>query len=211
MKRAVFFLAAVLFTAGSALSQEAPPVETAVPSEPRFPSETYDVFIPSRTGPSVVPGSEELPRSFRQLSLGMGLDELKTALAADGLFAFRGDPDVSFLPVKEENLVETAGLSFIRRAFFQLREGKVFIMAFAMDPGRIDHYSVFTSLVKRYGEPLSLNPREVVWENEKTRISLERPLTVKYIDMEVFKAIMGEAKAEESLELIRRRGFLDEL
>jgi hypothetical protein len=107
-------------------------------------------------------------------------------------------------------MVETTGLSFIRRAFFQLREEAVFIMAFTMDSRRIDHYSIFTSLVKKYGEPVSLNPREAVWENEETRISLERPLTVKYIDMITFKAIIDEAQTEESSEVFRRQGFLNE-
>jgi hypothetical protein len=169
-----------------------------------------DVFIPSRTGPSIVPGSEELPRSFREVKLGMSLEELKKALAADGLFEFRGDRDVSFLPAKEENLVETTGLSFIRRAFFQLREEKLFIMAFSLDPAMVDHYSVFTAFIKKYGEPVSLNPREAVWENEEVRVSIERPLTVKYIDMNTFKAIMGESKAEEAAEIFRRQGFINE-
>ena len=178
--------------------------------ESRNLSDSFDVFIPSRTGPSIIPGSEPLPRSFRELRLGMNLDELKDALTNDGLFEFRGDPDVSFLPAREENLVETTGLSFIRRAFFQLREGRVFIMAFSLDRRRIDHYSVFTALIQRYGEPVSLNPQEAVWENDETRVSLERPLTVKYIDMEIFKAIIGEASAETAAEFLRRQGFLDE-
>jgi hypothetical protein len=175
-----------------------------------FSQERFDVFIPSRTYPTVTPGSEPLSRTFRKLSLGMSLEELKNELAADGLFEFRGDRDVSFLPAKEENLVETTGLSFIRRAFFQLRSDKVFIMAFTLDTQRMDHYSVFVSLIKKYGEPVSLNPQEAVWENGETRISLERPLTVKYIDMAVFKEIIGESKAEEGREVFLRQGFLDE-
>ncbi|MDR0599106.1 MAG: hypothetical protein LBG84_03360 [Treponema sp.] len=173
-------------------------------------SQETEIILPTQKGPSIVPGSEPLSGTFRRLRLGMSLEELKEALAADELFAFRGDPDVSFLPVKEENLVETAGLSFIRRAFFQLREGRVFIMAFRLDPQRMDHYSVFTSLVRKYGEPASLNPQEAVWENGEIRVSLERPLTVKYLDMTVFRAILGEARAEESAEIFRRQGFLND-
>ena len=175
-----------------------------------FSQERFDVFIPSRTYPTITPGSEPLPNSFRKLSLGMSLEELKNALADDGLFEFRGDRDVSFLPAREENLVETTGLSFIRRAFFQLKENKVFIMAFSLDTQRMDHYSVFISLIKKYGEPTSLNPHESVWESDKIRISLERPLTVKYIDMTVFKAIIDESKAEETHEVFLRQGFLNE-
>jgi hypothetical protein len=140
----------------------------------------------------------------------MSLDELKEALAADGLFAFRGDRDVSFLPVKEENLVETTGLSFIRRAFFQLRDGRVFIMAFSLDPDMVDHYSVFMALREKYGDPGSLNPAQAVWENGQTRVSVERPLTVKYIDMEVFSRIVDESNAEESSRVFLRQRFLDE-
>ena len=204
-QRFVFFLTTLFFLPFLVFSQSGQPI-----GEPGFPGEPYDVFIPTRTGPSIIPGSEPLSRSFRKLQLGMSLALLKEALANDGLFEFRWDRDVSFLPAKEENLVETTGLSFIRRAFFQLRSEKVFIMAFSLDYQRIDHYSVFVSLIQKYGNPVSLNPHEAVWENEETRISLERPLTVKYIDMGVFKAIMGEARAEETAEVFLRQGFLDE-
>ena len=203
-QKLLFFLAILLLFPVWAFSQE-----TGLPSETTG-SKQFDVFIPSKTGPAIIPGSDPLPRSFRKLQLGMSLDDLKNELAADDLFEFRGDRDVSFLPAKEENLVETTGLSFIRRAFFQLRSGKVFIMAFSLDTQRIDHYSVFVSLIKKYGEPVSLNPHESVWEDEETRVSLERPLTVKYIDMAVFKEIMDESKAEESREFFLRQGFLNE-
>jgi hypothetical protein len=169
-----------------------------------------EITIPPRPRPALVEDPAPLPRTFRQLGLGMSLDELKEALAKDGLFAFRGDRDVSFLPVKEENLVETTGLSFIRRAFFQLRDGKVFIMAFSLDPAMVDHYSVFTTLREKYGDPGSLDPGQAVWENGETRVSIERPLTVKYIDMEVFSRIVDESEAEESSRVFLRQRFLDE-
>ncbi|MCL2412151.1 MAG: hypothetical protein FWC97_10975, partial [Treponema sp.] len=63
---------------------------------------------------------DSLPRSFRQIYLGMYLDDLKERLLEDRYFNFRGARDVSFLPIREQSLVETTGSSFIRRAFFQL-------------------------------------------------------------------------------------------
>jgi hypothetical protein len=142
----------------------------------------------------------------------MGLADLKTALRRDPLFNFRGDRDVSFLPASagSQNLVETTGPSFIRRAFFQLRDGELFIMAYALHTGLVDHYSVFTGLVKKYGEPSSLDPQEAVWETENTRISIERPLTVKYIDLRIFHELVGESALVESGEVKRRQDFLDE-
>jgi hypothetical protein len=167
---------------------------------------------PAQTGPDENGAAAEagnLPRTFRGISLGMDLEALKTALERDGLFYFRGDRDVSFLPVGEQSLLETTGFSFIRRAFFQLREGELFVMAFSLDPALIDHYSVFTSFVKKYGEPFSLDPKQALWESEDTRITIERPLTVKYIDKRIFAEIMGESAVNEGAEVFLREEFLD--
>ena len=176
---------------------------------PIFAQETLEFTIPEPETKSLAPETpEEVPRQFRGITLGMALDELKTALIADKLFSFRGDRDVSFLPVREETMVETTGLSYIRRAFFQLTGEAVYIMSFSLDTRQIDHYSVFTSFVKKYGEPVELSPGEAVWESETTRVSIERPLTVKYIDMTVFNRLLEDAKTRESLEVLRRENFL---
>jgi hypothetical protein len=154
--------------------------------------------------------SDVPPRSFRSISLGIDLEGLKTALREDNAFNFREDRDVSLIPsAPDQTLVETQGLSFIRSAFFQLRSGEVFIMSFTLDTHMVDHYSVFTAFVKRYGEPVSLNPREAVWESDETRVSVERPLTVKYIDKTAFNELVPGASADAAGELRIRNEFLD--
>jgi hypothetical protein len=167
------------------------------------------IALPEPQKGQTEPQTETPPREFRGISLGMSLEDLKTALQRDGLFHFRGDRDVSFLPSREQNLVETTGFSFIRRAFFQLYEGQVFIMAFTLDPALIDHYSVFTTFVKKYGQPVRLDPGRAVWETEDTRVAIERPLTVKYIDMKVFKERIDQSEVETSREIFLRQEFLD--
>ena len=158
----------------------------------------------------VPPETGELPRQFRQFALGMSLESLKENLIKDGYFNFRGDRDVSFLPVRDQSLVETTGSLFIKRAFFQLRDGKVFIMAFTLNTEIIDHYSIFTQFSGKYGEPSSLDPTAAVWETEQTRISIERPLTVKYIDKLVFDDIVNESGLIESGQVYLRQEFLNE-
>lgn len=151
-----------------------------------------------------------LPRQFREIVLGMSLDDLKSVLQKDDMFNFRGDRDVSFLPAREESLVETTGSSFVRRAFFQLRDGSLFIMSFTLNTEMMDHYSMFMEFTKKYGQPISLNPREAVWETEETRIALERPLTVKYIDKAVFDDIINESGLIQSRRVRQRQEFLEE-
>jgi hypothetical protein len=159
--------------------------------------------------PAGAAGTVPPPARFREFSLGMDLDALKSALKNDGLFDFRED-DVSLLPNREQSLIETAGFSFIRRAFFQLRDGKLFIMAFNLDTGLVDHYSVYTAFVEKYGEPVSISPKEAVWESDAVKVAVERPLTVKYTDKQVFNGIVSESKAAESSELFLRQEFLDD-
>ena len=152
----------------------------------------------------------QLPRQFRQFYLGMDIDNLKDNLINDDYFNFRGDRDVSFLPVREQSLVETTGSSFIRRAFFQLRDSSVFIMSFSLNTQIIDFYSVFTQFTEKYGEPSYLDPRTAIWETEEIRISIERPLTVKYIDKVVFDDIVNESGLVESHQVKLREDFLNE-
>jgi hypothetical protein len=185
--------------------------QTPVDGPPSLPEmlDTLDAVPGESSAEAAGPAGTALPRSFRNIRLGMGLDDLKTTLQNDGAFHFRGDRDVSFLPSREQSLVETTGFSFIRRAFFQLREGTLFIMAFSLDPELIDHYSVFTAFVKKYGEPVFLDPKQAVWESSETRIAIERPLTVKYIDRRVFNQIIEESSVEEAGEVFLRQEFLD--
>lgn len=153
-------------------------------------------------------GETAVPRSFRGIELGMSMDEVKAALASDGLFAYRGDPDVSLLPRPDESLIEVSGVSFVRRAFFQFYGGKLFVMIFALNEREMDHYSVFTTLSAKYGKPDALSPSESVWEDGATRLSVERPLAVKYIDLATFNELKAAGSAERSYEEILRSDFL---
>jgi hypothetical protein len=222
----VLVLAALLFIPGFAFSQDddmgydwslVPPEEedntVDYVETPEFL--TYaDTPAASEAGAGGLPAT---PRSFRGIFLGMGLEQLKEAIRNDRIFNFREDRDVSFLPSdQEQTLVETQGFGFIRRAFFQLRYGEVFIMSFTLDTSLVDHYSVFTAFLNRYGEPTSLNPREAVWETDTTRVSIERPLTVKYIDkynFDMFKLSPNEIlvgpSADGARELLNRNEFLE--
>lgn len=179
--------------------------------------ETVELFIPEFQSPSLAPENPEPPpRQFRRLYLGMTLSDLQRALTVDNLFHFRGPPDVSFLPFRQETLVETTGRSFIRRAHFQLVDDQVYIMSFTMNPRVMDHHSVFTAFIRRYGEPVTLNPTEAVWESDDTRVSIERPLatglplTVKYIDRTVFDRLIEESRVRERTEVLLRSDFLNE-
>jgi len=83
-------------------------------------------------------------------------------------------------------------------------------MSFSLNTDIMDHYSVFTQFVEKYGQPSYLDPKEAVWESGETRIAVERPLTVKYIDKAIFNDIVDESTLVESREVRLRQEFLNE-
>jgi hypothetical protein len=150
------------------------------------------------------------PVSFHGIGLGMDLSLVKEKLMTDPLFAYRGDPDVSLLPRSSQALIECRGTTYIQRAYFQFEKEKLFIMIFVLDEQKLDHYSLFTTLERKYGKPLSLSPQETVWLFESVRFTLERPLTVKYVERKTFETLLEKGAAQEDLEQVSREKFLEE-
>jgi len=141
----------------------------------------------------------------------MAKEEVDALLSADSFFSYRGPDDVSLLPSPNQSLIETAGASFVKRAFFQFYEGKLWVMILVMDQRKMDHYSVYSSLRAKYGEPTLLDPREVRWEDEATRVALERPLTLRYLDLATYRSLREGSEAREAVEELERREFLGDL
>jgi hypothetical protein len=161
-------------------------------------------------GASAAAAQQAGPQGFRGLMLGMGLEQVKERLAADALFGYRGDPDVSLLPTPQQSLIECSGVSWVRRAFFQFHEGRLFSIILVLDERRLDYYTLFETLSRKYGGSTRLNPAEAIWEFPGVRLSLERPLSVKYLDSGVFAALREQGQAGEALSEVSKKMFLEE-
>jgi hypothetical protein len=146
--------------------------------------------------------------AFRGIELGSDRDTVIAALKKDPVFSYRGPEDLSLLPSPNQSLIEVSGLSFVRRGYFQFFEGKLWVMILELNADKVDHYSIYTSLVAKYGEPALLDPKEVRWEDKATRMALERPLTLRYMDMKVYAKLREGASAKESTRELDRQGFL---
>lgn len=156
-----------------------------------------------------------LPAGYGKIKIGMTVDEVKKILQSDKQFGFRGDRDVSMMPRTEQILIETdatnvAG-SFFEQCWFQFYDGKLYIITLNLNKEKIDHYSVFDSLCKKYGNPQKLDPEKSLWQNNTVIFSLEKPLVLRYTDRVVFNKIMDEANIEKSNEEYNRNDFLNSL
>jgi len=198
----------LLLTPGLAFAQA-----LATPSPSSAPAQQVQ-GVPSQAGAKTAASPNEgkrgpgLPKGFRDIELGMSIDEVEGLLKKDALFDYRGPSDVSLLPSPNMSLIEVEGLSFVKRAFFQFYEGKLWVMAFFLNPDKIDHYSIYASLTAKYGEPGLIDPREARWEDSSLRLALERPLTLRYMDMVVFKKLNAGSEAREGVRELERQDFL---
>lgn len=143
-------------------------------------------FITAFCSIFVLFSEEKLPLGYGGVTLGMGFEETKEALLKNREFGYNGPRDVSLLPGENRALIETDALrhhvySFLDRCFFQFADEKLEVITINLNRDRIDHYSVFYTLCQKYGNPISLSPQKSVWKDGSVTMSLERPLTLKYV------------------------------
>ena len=160
--------------------------------------------------------AEELPQGYKDILLGMNLEETKDALTKDPDFGYHGDRDVSLLPGGNRELIETDastgyGSAFLEHCYFQFFMDELYIITININPQRMDYYSIFTKLSEKYGKPVSFDPNSATWKNENVTMSLERPLTIKYIDNKIYKNTQNYTNVPLSPAEPKREMLLDEL
>ncbi len=160
--------------------------------------------------------AKDIPNGYGDLKLGMSLDSAKEALKKDRDFGYNGERDVSLLPGKNRVLIETdtsktASPTFLKRCWFQFSEDQLYIIIMNVNKEKMDYYSMFTTLCEKYGEPDSLNPEKAVWKNDDYTMSLEKPLTLKYVDNKVFEKLQSEATVKPGPAEKTREEFLESL
>lgn len=156
-----------------------------------------------------------LPAGYGSIKLGMTVDEVKTELKKNPDFGYRGDRDVSLSPQTKQVLIETdaskTGWSFFTRCWFQFVDDRLFSITLNLNEKKLDHGSVFETLSKKYGNPSSINPKRSAWEDQSVLMSLERPLTLKYLDNAKFKEMLSQSGVEKTVEEKSKEDFLESL
>ncbi len=173
-------------------------------------SENLNSFPSSLAGEGEKQICVSIPGGYRSILLGLPFHRVKENLQREGTFDFRGEPDVSMQNKLGNTLISCRGGSFINHGFFQFKDEKLYLITLQLNPEKLDFYTLQSDFNKKYGSPVTLSPRGMVWEDEKTRLSLEYPLTVKYMDLALFKSILDEGRQHKSFEEIARNQFLED-
>ena len=160
--------------------------------------------------------AESLPHGYKDIKLGMSLEETKENLLKDPDFGYHGDRDVSLIPHSSKTLIETdsdrgLGSNFLTRCWFQFSFDELYIITINVNPEKMDYYSIFKKLTEKYGEPTSFDPQSAVWKDDEVTMSLEKPLTLKYIDNKIFDQTQNYSNIQASPTEITQEMFLNEL
>jgi hypothetical protein len=152
-----------------------------------------------------------ISKGYDKLVLGMAYQAAYDTLVGNPALDYRGKPDVSMSPGREEKIIESRGGRYIQRGVFQFREEKLFTIILEMNPLQLDYFTLFTSFSQRYGDPKSLDPNQAIWEDASVRLILEKPCTVKYLDRPVIDAIIQSATVKAARQEETRQQFIDRL
>jgi len=163
-----------------------------------------------QTSPAPTP-SKPLSKGFDELKLGMDYQAVSEVLKKSTSFRYRGDPDVSLSPDGKEKIIETKGGFYVRRAVFQFLNDKLFAITLDLEPAQFDWYMLYTTLTASYGEPQGFEPRQALWDDGTVRLQLEKPLTVKYLAVEIMNSKLNQAGVQKALQEDTRDAFLKKL
>ena len=156
-----------------------------------------------------------LPFGYGSIKLGMSVDEVKSELKKNSDFGYRGDRDVTLSPKTKQVLIETDAsrnpYSFFTRCWFQFVDEKLFSITLNLNSKKIDHFSIFSTLSEKYGNPTTISPQRSSWEDSSVIMALEKPLTLKYIDAKAFKNIQDGSSVQKTVEEKAAEDFLSGL
>jgi hypothetical protein len=203
-------LALCLLSAAAASAQSAAFPDTTAASSPA--SAAPEPAAPQSAAVTTAPAASAISAGgFRRIRLGMSLEEVKTELRREVLFDYRGDRDVSLLPEGDQILIEVSGRSFVERGYFQFYDGRLLVMIVRLSRELVSYYEVYSRLTSHYGGAASLDPNAALWSLPGVRLSLEKPVVLKYVDSVSFDALKAKSSAGRDYEAETRAQFLDGL
>ncbi len=155
--------------------------------------------------------SLDVPEGYRGVRIGMNMDDVKEVLKNDDLFNYRGERDVSLLPSEHQSIIETSSDTWLQRCWFQFYENTLYSIIINFNPELMDYNSVYRQLTEKYGMHTEMSPERVVWKDSYITMSLEKPVSVKYLYNDYFERITGESTVKETKMEETRDSILGDL
>jgi hypothetical protein len=139
----------------------------------------------------------------------MSLEEAKDALENSRYFIYRGSPDLSLRPGTQEPIIRVRGIGFVEEAYLQFAEDRLYSLIILINSRTNDYLSFYNRFAADYGRPAQLSPEFAQWEDTETRIRLDKPLQVLYLDVGTFDRMVEENRIEQAAGDFSRDLFMD--
>lgn len=150
-----------------------------------------------------------ISNGFEVIEMGMNRETVQENLYRSAFFFYQGEPEVTMLDRPAQTLLNCEGRGIVQKATFHFYEGKLFVITLILNPKEIDYYTLFTQFTKKYGDPEKMSPKAALWENEKTRLGLENPLAIRFVDVTIFDSMEKNGKIKENIKEKTREDFLE--
>lgn len=147
---------------------------------------------------------------FSNIFLGMSREEVSQLLSSNKYFNYRGEQDVVFSPVEKQPVIRCAGAAYVKRAFFYFQDEVLFSITLMLDEKVISRFTLTQNLSEKYGLPQEVTPKHVLWNSEKHQISIEEPLSVKYLDKDLYFKRLSSSQVREADRIIDLEKFYQE-
>ncbi|MDR2733655.1 MAG: hypothetical protein LBC99_03295 [Spirochaetota bacterium] len=167
-----------------------------------FAAERTDYYNPFPEKPSpprpgyAIPG-QELPDGYERYLFGMKRGEVIRLVSEDtNLVAYDADFIEGF-EQEEWTVLIAVGPPLIDTAWFVFNKNEeLYNIILRFNAQKFSYTDLLNALQKKYGRSRILGQDRTVWQNEHSRIQLERDLHVKYIDLARFAQVSREFRPE---------------
>lgn len=147
-----------------------------------------------------------LPKGINGIELGMKSSEVIERLVGNELFSYV--PKYFRMSSKyEKSILSVEGRGFIDMAYFYFSEDDILVsFSLFLKDEYISYGTVFSDFQNKYGRSV-LTPEEAKWADGNVSISVEQPLSIKFVLEEYIPSNEGEVQKEELV--LDREKFLD--
>ena len=155
---------------------------------------------------------EPLSDGYKNIKLGMSQQEVKSILQKSTDFNMKKEEILSFRMEPDTEIISTEGYGYIIFGYFHFSHDQLFQILLKLSEEKVGYYYLLTNFTNRFGKPQKFSPTRAIWENEKIRIVIEKPCTLKYIYLPVWNGLVDK-KDETSDEIygVNREKFVDDL
>jgi hypothetical protein len=154
--------------------------------------------------------AKPLSDGYKDIKLGMTQAQVKGILDKSVDFSINKEEILTMRLEPDTEIISTEGLGFIISGYFHFSHDQLFQILLKLSETKIGYYYILNKFTNSFGKPNKLDPEKATWENDKIRITLEKPCTLKYIYLPVWNGLVKEKEKNDLFEKDREK-FVDGL